>query len=216
MNILLLVFFWHQQVQLFLLAHKYFVSFISSDNQYAGFFTDNKYSYATFIHTYSLRFYDTIVHELAVDVSSRFIGTPEDNNFSIIKAILSNPYQFLVNVLYNLKEILMRFGHPLFAPFYLYFFIGYLFYNKHRSLSEIKKLFILILLLILHTMPILIFHVEIRYMLPLSIIILIIVSRGIFFYNDNYNLVLIIYTILNFIIYFAYLLKNRLLLDLCG
>ena len=110
-----------------LLAHKYLVNFISNDKEYLGLFTDNRYSYSTFIHTYSLRFYDTIIHELAVEKSSIFIGTPEENNFSILKAILANPFQFFVNILYNLKEgfngIWPSFICPILSLFFYWLFI---------------------------------------------------------------------------------------------
>ncbi len=157
-------------------THKLFVRSHNIKKETAGIFTDNTYSYFTFIHTYSLRYFGVIDDQQAILASEPLIGSPKQNNYSIPAAVLKNPAQFISNMLYNCKELLDNLAHPLFMPFYMYFFIGILFMPTMKPGN--LPFFFISLLFILHVIPLIIFHVEIRYMQALSLLIIIVASVG--------------------------------------
>lgn len=158
------------------LMHKAVVHTLSSKKETAGIFTDNTYSYFTFIHTYSLRYSGVIDDQKAILASEPLIGSPQQNNYSIPAVIIKNPVQFISNALFNGKELLDNLAHPLFMPFYMYFFIGILLMSSMKG-SYGPFCFISILF-VLHVIPLLIFHVEIRYMQALSLLIIIVAAAG--------------------------------------
>jgi hypothetical protein len=93
-------------------------------------------------------------------------GTPEDNQFSIIKAIMKNPAEAIKNIAFNIKSLLKDLGHPLFIPVFLYPFLGIGIFSTSLR-SKWKDHLFLISLLIPTLLTISLFHEEIRYMSPL-------------------------------------------------
>lgn len=193
-------------------ASKQFVNHNTKDKTTASVFSDSKYSYFTFIHTYSLRYFDIVDDEKAIKASAPFIGNPKENNYSISKAILKNPKQFLSNCFYSMKELLDYFGHPLFMPFFLYFFIGGLFLKL--SSKEIYGMYIILFLLLLHIIPLIIFHVSVKYMTQLSSLIVILTSLGATKLNISKP---VLYTAIGLIcvIFLMYLTNNMFMKSLC-
>jgi 4-amino-4-deoxy-L-arabinose transferase-like glycosyltransferase len=192
--------------------HKIFVHSNSKNKETAGIFSDNQYSYYTFIHTYSLRYKNVIDTDTAITVSEPFIGSPSENRFSISKAIFKNPKQFISNITYNCKELLDYFAHPLFVPFYFYFFIGLLLYRNERK--DLSAFLLLGILIVLHIIPLIIFHVEIRYLQSISILILLFVGVGASRLEMN-KFLLYTFVFLTFVIFTIYLINNRSVGSLC-
>jgi hypothetical protein len=193
-------------------THKLFVKAHNINKNTAGVFTDNTYSYFAFIHVYSLRYFDIIDDHKAINASMPFIGSPETNNYSIATAILKNPVQFGTNVLFNCKEILDNLAHPLFLPFYFYFFIGILFKNPLKP--DYIPLSLITILFFLHCIPLVVFHVEVRYMQPLTLLILIVASLGESDLKSKiYRNAAVFFT---FIIFMIYLINNKNMASLCG
>ncbi len=189
----------------------------NTNSQYAGTFSDNKYTYLTFMHTLSLKNGTGIVDSIALDLSIKSFGSPESNRWSTIKAISKNPKIFVSNILYNIKELLDSCAHPLFYPFYLYFFIGigiFSIWNKKNRYLQLLPL----ILLFSSIIPVLVFHVEIRYLVNFLVSIILISSYGLAEMNDlgktKITLALLIFA--NFIIYAVYLINNSKLESLCG
>lgn len=199
-------------IALSIFAHSRFVLQNCKNKTTAGIFTDNKYSYLTFIHTYSLRFYNGISNEKAIEASTPLIGSPEKNNYSISKAILNNPKQFISNIAFNTKEIIDTMAHPLFMPFYFYLFIGLLLMGV--SFSEKTGIIFLLILIILHLSPLLIFHIEIRYMQIICAFLLLLISAGASKYKNN-EVFLYSIQFITFIIFMAYAINNRNSASLC-
>lgn len=203
---------------LFVFAHQQFVSNKSLPNNHPGIFTDDTYSYFTFTDTYSIIFAQGIDHQVGVEKSIPYIGTPEQNDFKISKAILKNPKQFLSNVSYMCKELLKIFAHPLFIPFFYYFFIGIMLFNNSDKLQLYKyAISILTLLLALHLVPLVIFHVEIRYMQQLCLLSILLIAFNLsLLQGKTYKISMSAILVFTFIIYAVYLIANREMASLCG
>jgi hypothetical protein len=190
----------------FTLAHKSFVYQFSHDKTYAGVFTDKVYSYMTFVTTFSMREYGQYgTPQEIMDTSVPFIGTPESNNYSVLTAILRYPARIISNIFFNAKELLDNLAHPLFTPFYFYIFIGLIF-SRSNPRSEIRTTSLLALLAFFHIVPLVLFHVEIRYMTAIGIILIFLISRGVF-YMENKKLASVIILPPSLAIYMVYVYK---------
>ncbi|MHB8258886.1 MAG: hypothetical protein ACYDCN_09605 [Bacteroidia bacterium] len=188
-----------------------------SNSKITTIFSEAQYSYLTFTHTLSLRAGKGINDSIATRLGTIAFGTPTSNNYSILKAIKKNYNEEIRNLIYNVKELLDNFAHPLFLPFFLYFFVGtgiiYLcIQNKTRHLLYLGSI------LILSPLPLLIFHVEIRYMMTLTFPIIIFASVGIGTVENKKvrNAILIATISLLFIVYLSYLITFSMLDNLCG
>lgn len=198
-------------LSLSIFMHKEFVKSCSINKETAGIFTDNTYSYFTFIHTYSIRYFNTINDQQAISASKPFIGSPEENQYSIPTAILKNPIHFAANILFNCKEILDNLAHPLFLPFYFYFFIGLLFQNPEKK--NYVPLVLISGLFLLHMIPLVIFHVEIRYMQAFCVLFIILTSVGESLLKSKiYRNAVVCCT---FVIFMIYLINNMNMVSLC-
>lgn len=201
----------------FLWMHKELVSIWGKKDQNLGIFSNNSYSYMTFIHTYSLRYSDVIEDTKAINYSTPFVGSPESNNFSLTKAIRNNPKQFVSNIFYTAKETLDSFGHPLFMPFFLYFFIGGVFIGSFPHKNYRISIGLLVTLMLAQLVPILIFHCEIRYLQPISIALVILSAIGFQKVYPKYKMYILgTVTVATVIIYLIYLINNSQLDSLCG
>jgi len=185
-----------------LMLHKELVKSASQEQNNIGVFTKSKYSYMTFIHTYSMRYANAIDDELAIKYSEAHIGTPESNNFSIARAISKNYTQFFSNIVFNIKSTIELFGKPILIPFYFFIFIGGAFFVFEQSS---KSATVLLLLIIGNIVPVLIFHPEPRYLLPSAVAILILCSVGMSaLSNKNKVFSIIIISGINIIFYIRY------------
>lgn len=198
---------------LFCFAHKQFVYHNSKNKATANVFSDSKYSYLTFIHTYSIRYFDVVDDDKAIKASTPFIGTPEENHYSVFKAVIKNPKQFVSNIFFNMKEMLDFSGHPLFIPVFLYMFIGALFLTLTKE--ETVAIRVVLLLLLLHLVPLILFHVSIKYLTQVSSLVLILVAFGASKLNLN-KYVLIGVTGLISIVFLMYFINNMVIASLCG
>lgn len=189
----------------------------NSSSLHVGAFSDSKYSYRAFIHTLSLREIGIIDDTLALNLSVPAFGTPESNEWKISAAIGKNPRVVVSNILYNLKELLHAFGHPLYFPFYLYFFIGAAVFAKETSSAWSQKLSLLILFAssLLHCI---FFHVEIRYLSASLMVLLFMTSWGLAQINNSKQLkwTLASITLFTLTIFLFYLNNNIKLKSLCG
>lgn len=129
-------------------------------------FGDGWFAYHTYIHTLSLRAQGKIDGAEAEQLAAATFGSPEENRYSILRAIMRNPREAGKNVLYNAKTLLKEMGHPLFMPVFLYPFIGIGLYGVSWKEKWREHLFLTSLFLPCIAV-LLVFHVEIRYMSPL-------------------------------------------------
>lgn len=189
----------------------------NSSSPHVGVFSDAKYSYRAFIHTLSLRDIGVIDDERALALSIPLYGTPESNEWKISTAIRKNPTTVISNILFNLKELLHAFGHPLYIPFFLYFFIGTAVFAQHPPNTLHCKLALLVVFLA-SLISCIFFHVEIRYLSTSLIPVLMMSAWGLAQINKTRLLqwTLVSVTIPTAIIFLLYLRNNMSLSSLCG
>lgn len=188
-----------------------------SNAKYVGAFSDAQYSYHTFMHTLSLRNQTGINDSIAMRLSIQEFGHPEDNDWSISKAVKKNPKATLSLFVFNVKELLDNFAHPLFYPIYLFIFIG----GGILSCVDGNNIFhkgLIPVFLISALIPVIVFHVEIRYLANALIPLILLTSYGIDQINDSSRKIKIVTLLLvaNLVIFLSYLLTNMKLESLCG
>ncbi|MBK7856491.1 MAG: hypothetical protein IPJ79_17775 [Bacteroidetes bacterium] len=86
-------------------------------------FSDAFYSYRSFISVYCFKQGEIFTDSLSIALSVPHFGTPEQNNNSILKAMLHNPFEVLKNVTYNFTQALKLIPHPLVVPFFCFHFL---------------------------------------------------------------------------------------------
>jgi len=143
-----------------------------SDSSCLGLLGDSKYSFHTYSHTLSLRETGVADDFVAQKLAAERFGPLAREKCSILEAIKSNPREAMRNVAFNAKSLLKEAGHPLFYPVYLYLFAGLGLLGRAWKGQERKHLFLALTLLPCLAF-LLIFHVEIRYMTPLLLPLLI-------------------------------------------
>lgn len=204
-------------IGLFVIGHQHYVTNHSSADAHPGTFSDNTYSYGTFIDTYSLRYDEKIVRPLSISESTPRIGSPADNDYKISKAILKHPKEFIGNMFFNINFLVKTIGHILFVPFFLYFFMGIMLLNAD-NLEKYKWSIIGVLgLLAIHLIPLLAFHIEIRYTQQLCLLFLILIAYNFSLLTGKIYKVCITATIITlFVIYIQYAFMNHHMTSLCG
>lgn len=159
------------------LAGNYWFNLARSSSAYPTIFTDSEHSYLTYTHTLSLRAGNGADDERAIELGDLTFGAAAENNYSIARAIAKNPKQAILNVVFNLKELLDGLGHQLFMPIFLFLFVG-----VGLLATDWNKLWREHLFLIACLAPcvaaLLLFHVEIRYLNPLALIFSIWIALG--------------------------------------
>lgn len=149
-----------------------------SSTNYLTLFGNKRYSYETYITTFSLRATGSYDARLDRKLSSVAFGTPEENQYSIMKAVMKNPLEVTKNIIFNLKTLLKDLGHPLFMPCFLYPFVGLGLFSTAWN-DTWKKHFFLSSLFIPTLATLLFFHVEIRYMSSMVLPLVIWIALGI-------------------------------------
>lgn len=197
-------------------GHAWFIK-NNSSSSHVGTFSDAKYSYRAFIHTLSLRDIGVINDERALELSIPLYGTPESNEWKISTAIRKNPSSVVSNILFNLKDLLHAFGHPLYSPFYLYFFIGAAVFAQQSPNSLWYKIALLIAFLA-SLLSCIFFHVEIRYLSTSLMPVMMMSAWGLAQINNSRLLkwTLVSVTVPTAIIFLLYLRNNMNLSSLCG
>lgn len=161
----------------FMYIHKSFVQSRNINNS-TTVFSDAFYSYRSFISVYCFKQGEIFTDSLSVALSTPHFGTPEQNNNSILKAILHNPTEVLKNVTYNFTQALKLLPHPLVIPFFLFPFFGLGLFYKEKKIFTNFNLFVISA----GTIPVLIlllFIVTIKYLSAITIPIVIISAYGI-------------------------------------
>lgn len=129
-------------------------------------FGDASYAYHVYVDTLRFRAQGAIDEAEAERLVAAAFGSPEENRYSILRAVMRNPREAMKNVLYNAKTLLKEMGHPLFMPVFLYPFIGIGLYGVSWREKWREHLFLAGLFLPCIA-ALMVFHVEIRYMSPL-------------------------------------------------
>lgn len=161
----------------FMLIHKSFVQ-SRNINSNTTVFSDAFYSYRSFISVYCFKQGEIFTDSLSIALSVPHFGTPEQNNNSILKAMLHNPFEVLKNVTYNFTQALKLIPHPLVVPFFLLPFFGLGLFYKEKKVFTDFNLFVLSAGII----PVLIlflFIVTVKYLSAITIPVIIISAFGI-------------------------------------
>ena len=155
-------------IAVIVVAVQYTIIARRTNSTFMNFFTDARYSYETYTHTLSLRSVGSIDADLARKLASNAYGNPETFEYSVVQAILINPKESAKNVGYNVRYLLQNAAHPLFMPFFLYFFIGIGIFVT--SIHQTWKHYMLLIgILVPCLVSVLVFHVEVRYLNPIAI-----------------------------------------------
>jgi hypothetical protein len=143
-----------------------------------GLFGSARYSYNTYITTFSMRALKGEADPaLATTLSQRAFGTAKDNGYSVFRAIRRNPPEAVKNVVFNVRSLLAAAGHPLFMPLFLYPLVGIGFVSQ--SALRRRGGWFFIASVVPGTVASLLFlHVEIRYMVPLVLPLLILIAAA--------------------------------------
>ena len=208
-----------------IIAHKYFILFISKDSSMVGIFSHKYYSYITWLHTFAFKAgiekvqFETMLtnvnDEIALIESSKLIGSPELYNYSVIKAIIANPSVQINNSLFNLKNLFINFSYPSLLPFYLYVFVGFslIKFNFLKNYQVFSIFFIIFLFCAVQ----IVFHSEVRFLIPSAMFILVFISHGISILPKNISYIsLITIFFSNLAISSFYFSKNLSLSSSCG
>ena len=199
-----------------IISFKNFITHISIDKSFVGLFNDYRYTYEVWTHTLSFRLKGYFDAEWSLMKSAELFGSPENNNYSILIAMFNNPVEFFKNILFNAKEIFKNITFPSLLPFYYFILLGFYFINinfVHKNEKFLHLLFVILLLIAIQ----LIFHSEIRYLIPVATIIIIFIAQGLTkLTSKSSNLILVLATISNFFINLSYTLSYREIMSLCG
>lgn len=139
-------------------------------------FGNARYSYNTYMTTLSMRALKGEADpDVAITLSERAFGAASDNGYSVFRAIRRNPLEAVKNVGFNLRSLFAAAGHPLFMPLFLYPLVGIGLVSQSGLRSPPGWL--IVGSVIPGTVAALLFlHVEVRYMLPLVLPLLVLVA----------------------------------------
>jgi hypothetical protein len=142
-----------------------------------GLLGNARYSYHTFLHTLSLRTSGTIEDEAAIVLGERAFGPEQLIGYSIPRAIMMNPKVVAANVAFNIQSLLKWAGHPLFMPVFLLPLVGIGLVGRAPAAKRSGWLLLAAVIppALIHN---LLFHVEIRYMMPLSLPLIVLTAKG--------------------------------------
>jgi 4-amino-4-deoxy-L-arabinose transferase-like glycosyltransferase len=201
------------------------------NSPYPSTFSDARYSYRTYMATFSdarhkYKYYenslvlkcDTCAEDtVALALSTQAFGSAQANHYSVFSAMLHNPKVTLINDFYNAKKSFDYFAHPLFCPFYIYFFLGMGLFALIREKNRQTLIFILSLFLI-SFIPIIFARAEIRYMMNCLYPVLFLAAYGItgLQTKKEQNMSMLGLSIFNFMFFLIYLVNNHLLSSLCS
>lgn len=161
----------------FMYIHKSFVQ-SRNINSNTTVFSDAFYSYRSFISVYCFKQGEIFTDSLSVALSTPHFGTPEQNNNSILKAMLHNPVEVLKNVTYNFTQALKLIPHPLVVPFFLFPFFGLGLFYKEKKIFTNFNLFVLSAGII-SVVILFLFIVTVKYLSAITIPVVIISAYGI-------------------------------------
>ena len=130
-------------------------------------FGDARYAYDTYVTTNMLRV-QAPAESPNDEIASAAFGSAAANQYSIVKAIRRNPKEAARNLLFNLKTLLQEAAHPLLVPVFLYPFVGLALLLPSARAKWKEHLFLAAFVPPCLT-TILVFHLEMRYMIPLSL-----------------------------------------------
>lgn len=199
---------------IFILIHKFFIYHISLDKEFVGAFNDYRYSYNVWTHTLSFRELGYFDPKYSTMRARELFGDEITLNYSIIKASIQNPLEVIKNFIYNLKMIFIYLPYPSFIPIYIYFFLGI----NLEKITNPKKSYCTPLFFSITSILLLqiIFHAEIRYLIPAGALLMIILLK-----NINLNSLLqkktyIVILLLNTAISLMYLNQSSKVISFCN
>ena len=142
-----------------------------------GLLGNARYSYTGYISTLGYRATGSMDMDVATKLGEQAFGPVGANGYSIPRAIRRNPKEALANIVFNVKSLLKEAGHPLFVPVFLLPLVGI--GLTGRSAVAKPAGWLLLASVVPSTLfSLILFHVEIRYMMPLTLPLVVLMAAG--------------------------------------